>query len=105
MIELDISPIPNQTISITIENNFYDITLKACNNVMSCDITRNNILIQSGIRIVSGEFLINYPYLENGNFLFITDNDDYPFYKEFGVTQFLLYFSNQEIIDELGVIT
>lgn len=90
-IEIAIEPMPNQSFSITLDGSFYDITIKESNGVMSCSIVRDNILIQSNARISAGYLLIPYKYQENGNFFIITENDDYPYYTEFGNTQFLMY--------------
>lgn len=92
--------IPNQNLSIVLDDFVYDITLKAANDVMGMTLIRDNVTLLSGLRVVAGTPLIPYRYLEGSNFIFITDNDELPNYERFGTTQLLLYFSS----DELGVI-
>jgi hypothetical protein len=100
MIEIDIQPIANQSFTTTLDNNFYDITIKETNGVMSSSITRNNILIQSNSRILPNLPMIPYKYQESGNFIIFTDNDEYPYYPEFGLSQSLFYIP-QNILDEI----
>ncbi len=59
----------------------------------------NNVLILSGIRAVAGFPVIPYDYLQNGNFVFVTANDEYPIYTRFGIDQFLIYASPDEIAE------
>lgn len=100
MIEIPLQAIPNQSFNITIENIFYDMEIKETRGVMSCSITRDNILIQLNTRIVPGTFLIPYSYQESGNFYILTANDDYAYYDKFGLSQTLVYFS-QDIVDQI----
>lgn len=106
MINVPIINIPNQSLSINLDNNQYDITIHATQDnpdgstgIMAIDLTINNSIILSGIRAVSGFPLIPYQYLvdDNGNFTFITVNDDYPDWRQFGITQYLIYASNSEL--------
>lgn len=64
---------------------------------MFVDITRNGSPVVSGMRAVAGTFLIPYGYLESGNFLIITTNEEYPDYRQFGLSQYLIYFSQAEL--------
>jgi hypothetical protein len=109
MIEVPIAAVPNQTLSIQLDQNNYDIEIYTTNRananltgdgVMGITISRNGVLIISGFRLVANYLLIPYEYLEDGNFVLITQNDEYPDYPQFGVTQNLIYASQAE----LGVI-
>lgn len=95
--QVPIQAIANQSFTITLENNFYQISLKETNGVMSSSIIRNDILIQSNARMASGYFLIPYKYQQSGNFFMLTDNGDYPYYDQFGITQYLLYITQAEL--------
>ncbi len=99
MKSIQLSNIPNQNFNIQLDDNRYDITFKQANNVMAVTIIRNNETIVSGSRCLPISLLIPYRHLENGmgNFIFTTLNDDYPFYDQFGSTQFLYYISNAEL--------
>ncbi len=94
---IPLSAIPNQSFNIQLDNINYDFTVRFTVNFMSVDVVRDSIPIISGMRSVPGTPLIPYRYLESGNFVFVTANDEYPIYTQFGVTQFLLYASMAEI--------
>jgi hypothetical protein len=64
---------------------------------MTVTIIRDNILIISNVRAVPQSPLIPYQYLEAGNFIVTTDNDEYPIYTQFGITQYLVYLTQSEL--------
>jgi hypothetical protein len=97
MIEITLDAIPNQSLTIQLDNNFYEISIKETNGAMAATIFRNDVVIISGARIVAGIPLLPYPYQEDGNFLLLTANDDIPYYTQFGITQTLIYASQSEL--------
>lgn len=97
MIEIEIAPIPNQSFSIRLEDNQYDITIRESVGCMCATVVRNNITILSNIRLVAGTPLIPFSYLESGNFVLDTQDELLPDYTLFGVTQFLYYFTQAEV--------
>jgi hypothetical protein len=98
MVEIELAPIPNQSFSIRLDDSQYDIAIRETNGCMSASITRDNIEIVSNTRIVAGFPIIPYRYLENGNFVITTLNEELPYYTEFGNTQFLIYASQVELM-------
>lgn len=97
MQSIPIIAVPSQALSIQLDNLRYDIRIKSMDGIMAVDIVRSETPIVLGMRAVSGYFLIPYKYLESGNFIFITANEEYPDYTQFGITQFLIYFSQSEL--------
>lgn len=104
MIRIPIINIPNQSFSINLSGNQFDIVIHACRDnpspgteIMAFDITINNVIIITGIRAIAHFPIIPFRYLENGNFIFRTMNDEYPDWRQFGINQFLIYFSETEI--------
>lgn len=97
MIDITLSAIPNQTVAIRLEDRQYSITVQETRGVMSATITRDDVLIVSGMRMVAGSPIIPYQYLENGNFVVITENDELPDYTLFGNTQSMVYVSTAEL--------
>jgi hypothetical protein len=97
MRNIQLQRIPNQSFTVRLDNDIYNISIKECSGIMSVSIIRNNIVIQTGVRAVSGNFLIDYDYLEKGNFFIETQNDEYPHYSQFEITQFLNFASAEEI--------
>ena len=97
MLQLTLAPIPSQSFSTTLNSVIYNMRIFLAGNVMCCDLSINGVLTLTSQRLVAGALVIPYPYLENGNFLISTLNDELPYYDQFGTTQFLLYFTQAEI--------
>lgn len=95
--EIPLQPIPNQTFSVTVDNSIYDITLKEANGIMAAFVVRDNVRIVSGMRLVAGWPMIPYQYLESGNFVLLTANNDLPYYTQFGISQSLIFFTQEEL--------
>lgn len=113
MIQIPIINVPNQSLSIQLDGDQYDISIHATKDnpdgstgIMCVDIERNNNVIILGSRAVFGYPLIPYEYLVStfGNFTFVTQNDEYPDWRQFGITQYLIYASNDEI-NEISNVT
>jgi len=98
---LQIKPLPSQVVTASLGGNRYSITLKDANGFMVSSISRNGEQLTSGVRIVYGTPLLNYKYLEDGDFiLFMQDSGDSADYQNFGSSQ-LLFFVEQGEIDAL----
>lgn len=104
MIEVPLANVPNQSLSINLDGSQYDINVQATNGdailgtlVMAFDIIRNGVAIVTGARSTPGSFLIPAAYLEDGNFILITMNDEYPDWQQFGVTQTFVFISQAEL--------
>jgi len=104
MQQVPITNIPNQSLSFNADNNQYDIRIHATGDngeigseVMTFDISINSVVVVTGIRAVAGFPIIPSLYLENGNFVVLTENDDYPDWNQFGITQQLIYMSAAEL--------
>jgi hypothetical protein len=95
--EIALDPIPNQSLSVQLDNRLYDITIKETHGVMAATIVRDGVTVVSGMRIAPGEPILPYRYQESGNFIILTANDDYPYYTQFGITQNFLYLSPAEL--------
>ena len=110
MIQIPIINVPNQSLSIQLDDNQWDIAIHATQDnpdgssgIMAIDITINNNIIISGVRATYGYSLIPYNYLiVDGNLYFVTQNDDYPDWRQFGITQYLIYASSAEIAEILN---
>lgn len=97
MRQIPITNTPNQTFSFQADDTIYDVSLRDVTGIMVARVHINNILVLSGQRIVAGFPIIPYEYLENGNFVITTNNDDIPYWPQFGITQFFYYVSQTEI--------
>lgn len=97
MILIPLDAVANQSFTINLDGSSYDIAIKETNGVMAANIVRDGATLLLGTRIVAGTPLIPYDYLQLGNFILTTENDEIPYYTQFGVTQQLLYASIAEI--------
>lgn len=94
---IPLQSIPNQEFTIQLNNNLFDITIRETNGCMSVSITINSVLTIENMRIVAGMRLIPSQYEEAGNFIFASNNEDLPFYTEFGNSQQLVYVTAAEL--------
>lgn len=107
MIDIPLQAIPNQSLSIQLSGINFDLRIKTCDNTPETlgssntviTIAANEAIIVRNVRMVPLTALINYQYLEQGNFFLYTENDDYPDYNLFGVSQYLIYVSQSELED------
>lgn len=91
--------IVNQSLSITLDQQKYDITLRTIGDITYATVLRNNVKIVDSVRCVPLRPILPYEYLEGvgGNFAFYTANDELPNYASFGVSHILLYASAAEL--------
>lgn len=94
---IPLQAIPNQTFTIQLDNSLYVITIKFVINIMTVTIIRDNVLIISNVRAIPEQKIIPYRYLEAGNFIITTENNEYPIYSQFGLTQYLVYLTQSEL--------
>jgi hypothetical protein len=88
---------PNQSFSISLDNNQWDFLLKTVGNgtVVSLTINGNDVL--DSAQAPAGALLIPSEYEESGNFFFVTQSFQLPYYTQFTVTQSLIYISASEL--------
>lgn len=92
--------IPKQQFTVVFDNVLWDITLTEAAGIMAATIKSGGEVtpVTSGERCVAGELIISkVREAGGGNFLFLTANDDLPWWEKFGITQLLFYASAAEI--------
>lgn len=98
MIEIDVQRIPNQEFEKEIDGVRYTIKLRSFNNMTLADITIDDEVVKHGVRVCPNTLIIPYEYLtKGGNFMFYCMDNDYPYYTKFGITQQLVYLTDEEI--------
>jgi hypothetical protein len=97
MIQIELAAIANQSVAIRLDNRLYSLAVHETGGVMSVDITRDGETVLDGQRAVAGAALIPYNYLEAGNFVFVTEAGEYPDWRKFGTSHFLLYANAEEL--------
>lgn len=99
-----LAALPNQSISVQLDNVRYEMRFSALNNIMAVDINIDEELILQGQRVVAGSPVIPYRYLESGggNFFFLTEFGDIPYWELFETSQTLLYVTAEELAAARG---
>lgn len=87
---------PHQSFTIRLDGVRYDITLRAAGSVMAATIARDGETLVSGQRLVAGTPVLPYAHLQQGNFVFLTENDALPWWEDFA-RQTLVYLTKAEI--------
>ena len=90
-------PVPNQELNVRLDGRRFTLRIKEAAGVMVADVTVDGVTILQAVRIVAGTPLIPYRYLEAGNLLLLTDGGELPDYRQFNVTQSLVYLTAAEI--------
>lgn len=101
MREIDLAQEPNQTLSVVLDGQRWDITLKVGQSMMFIDLQIDGVYLLRGQRLVADQAVIPYRYLIGpGNFVLTTNNEENPWWEKFGVSQFLIYVSkNEEVLN------
>lgn len=97
---IPLDPIPNQSLSIRLDDHRYILTVKEVGGMMAVSILRDNETLIDGARAVAGFPLLPYAYLarDMGNFIFThTDPGAIPYYEDFGTKCQLVYSTADEI--------
>lgn len=93
-----VATVPNQSFTVTIDGVRWGLALKDANGILVANVTRDDVLLLSATRVLAGEAIIPYAYLQTGNFLVLTSLDDLPNWQQLSVTQTLVYFSPTEMV-------
>lgn len=98
MVEITLQQTPNQSFSFDLDGKTYDVTLRTTETIIA-DISIDNELAISGVRVMPYRPMIPYEYLAKGggNLFFITENGDALNYELFGVSQYLAYLTQEEV--------
>lgn len=97
MRNIPLAAIPNQSLSVRLDDRRLVLRLKEASGVMVADLDRDEVRIISGVRVLAGEPIIPYKYLEEGNFILLTLDDELPDWRQFAATQNLVYLSPEEL--------
>lgn len=99
--ELELKQIPNQSFSTTINNINMDVNIRyAGNELMLFSLEINGEYVCPDVPAFSNQGLLPYNYMvqeAGGNFIFITENEEYPFYENFTTTCRLYFITVDEL--------
>lgn len=90
---------PNQSLTIRLGDARYTIALKTLTaELMAISITRDDVLLVQNQRAMPGSLLLpDHLAARYGNFMFVTTNDEYPYYTAFGAGHELHYIPASEL--------
>lgn len=97
MREIPLKQIPNQEVSVQLDDGFFNLSIKTTGNSTSVSIAYNGTQIIQNMRAVSNQYIIPSAYQEHGNFMFVTSNFELPYYSQFGLTQSLIYVTGADM--------
>ena len=97
MIDVTIAAVANQELTIQLGGAMWTIALREGTGCMSASVARDNVPLISNVRITGGTPLLPYQYQELGNFIMTVEADALPYWDQFGVTQFLVYVTAEEL--------
>ena len=100
-VNIELQNIPNQNFQLLFEQDSYDITIRTVDVESYVSITRNNEVLISNVKSMSNQNIIlsEYKFKEHGNFRFNStpENDNYPFYADFGISTVFQYVTKEEV--------
>lgn len=99
MIDVPLQAIANQSLSITLDGSRYELVIKEASGGMVCTCTKDAVVLVSNQRLVGDGPVLPYDYLRGGggNIYIFTQDESVPWWEQFGVTQFMVYATADEI--------
>lgn len=100
-LRIPLAAVPNQELTIRLDNRRYVIAVRDVGGIMAVTITRDDVVLISGVRACAGSPLLPYFHLVGmvGSFIFTTvAPGEIPFYTAFGSTCFLVFATTEEIL-------
>lgn len=96
---IPLQPIPNQSLTVRLDDVRYVIELKEAGGMMAATIDRAGVRLVTGMRCPAGIPLLLFPHLFSGfgNFVFVSEG--IPYYTNFGTNCQLVYASASELPD------
>lgn len=99
MIDIPLQAIANQSLSIPLDGQRFTITVKEANGGMVCTVAINDVVVIQNTRLVADGFVLPYDYLHPGfgNLFMGVQDEQVPWWEQFGLTQSMVYATADEI--------
>lgn len=100
MIDINLKQIANQELTIALEDSRYEIAVIETNVSMAITITKDSVVLVQNARLIADAFLLR-DYLvdaDSGNFMLTSQDESLPAWQNFGITQFLVYITSDELL-------
>ncbi|EJF89118.1 phage baseplate plug family protein [Bartonella tamiae] len=96
---INLISVPAQTFSLRLDNKRFRLRINEGLGTMLADIDVDGTKIINATRILAGQPLIPYQWLEHGNFIMLTEKGDLPDWHLFNKDQTLIYLTKEEMAD------
>ncbi len=97
MMVIPLQAVANQSFSVPLDGNQWDITIKSVAGAVGVTLYKNGVIVVKNARAVGGMRIIQSRYQEDGNFAFLTKDFEIPDYTQFGASQSLVFISAAEL--------
>lgn len=98
MYKIPLDKTPNQTFSIVLNGKDYRIAIRTIQNLTYMSVWVNSELLFYNQLCTPNAYVNPYNYVSvNGKFYFESLDNNYPNYTQFGVTQSLLFYTQEEV--------
>lgn len=87
----------NQSFSMILDSHRYEMTIRSSFSGILADLAVDGMVVMAGMRILPKEPIAPYHYMTSGNFVLLTEQDQLPDFREFGITQFLFYVDKETL--------
>lgn len=98
MMEIELSQTPSQRFSINANEHSFDLTLRDIGGSMLLDVNVDGNDLAHGLAVLPNQPLIPHAYMaKHGNFILLTDSEDYPTWETIGKGSTFYYMTPEEI--------
>lgn len=98
MYKVPVQPIPNQLFSVMIGNVDYQVELRTIQDTAFMSVWANGDILFYNQLCTPNNFVNPYNYVsKNGKFYWKSLDGEYPYFKNFGNTQHLLFLTAEEV--------
>lgn len=73
-----LADVPSQAFTVTLEQERWSFRFVTAGGMLVADVARDGVLLLTGTRVLAGEPIIPYRYLQTGNFLFLDSREQIP---------------------------
>lgn len=95
--QITLSQISNQSFGVALDNVNYTITLQSCLGLTIISISVDDNVLVSSIPCTPNQPLLPDYKKQGGQFYFVCEEGEYPYYDNFNIKTFLVYVSDSEV--------
>ena len=102
--EIELNTLPNQTFTTTINNVDMEVIIKLAGNednqIMLFALIVDGEYLCPYVPVFANQGILPYPYMTveaGGQFFFVTENDEYPYFENFNGTCKLYFITSDEL--------